>query len=490
MGYTLDQLNRVKGKSIPIATPQTQSMPVEEGRRMGNPLDLAIGAGKGAISTAVSTTNLMQKVGNKVGDAISGLFTDKKAPVQPLASELVPVNLYTPANKLQSVGFGAEQIAEFFIPGTKVAKVQKAVDLMVDGSKLISNPVVKATTKVLGKAATEGVSGAAVTLAQTGDAREARNAGLLFGGTKAVTSLVGEVFRAAKVPEYLYNKVFKNAWKDTLQELRTQGVATLQKTNPAKYAELQKAGIIKVAANGTPKIDPTLAREALDHGLKGSLKNMSNEVVEHMLTVENTVQTIAKNTKKAIAIPETQYRNVLKAIAQDYKDVGFGEAARTASTYAKKLARGRLSVQDALGLRRFLDGLRIQSSYANPAPRLSLSQQNLKTLTDRLRGRLADVPGMGPAMKDYRFYIDALEALAKEATRRGNKEVISLIDSVLFSGGVAAGEPIAAATISFGRRLLNSPSAVTNIGSVIEKGGTATKTGTAVKAGAVEAMSD
>jgi hypothetical protein len=92
---------------------------------------------------------------------------------------------------------------------------------------------------------------------------------------------------------------------------------------------------------------------------------------------------------------------------------------------------------------------------------------------------------MKSVMSDYRFSIEALEALAKEGNRRGNREAFNILDTFLFGSGIAGGSPVAGATLGVTRRVLNSPKGVTKIAQGLNNlGQTTSKKGTLLKAGA------
>jgi hypothetical protein len=248
-------------------------------------------------------------------------------------------------------------------------------------------------------------------------------------------------------------------------------------------------GVVKVGKGGAVAVDETLAKQALDRGLQGNIGNMATAVKESMIRAEATIQDVIKqHADTLIEIPHAQtYANVLNSLSKEYENVGFGEVSAEASALSQKVVHGTLTPKDTLALRRLLDKLRVQRSYVqfSTSP-LSHSQQNLKVLSDTLRPKINALPGVEKAMEDYSFSIDSLEALAKEAARRGNNQAISLIDSIFFSGGVAAGEPVTGAGLGVARKVLNSPSGSTGAAQAIEKSGTITQVGAAATGAAAQ----
>ena len=121
--------------------------------------------------------------------------------------------------------------------------------------------------------------------------------------------------------------------------------------------------------------------------------------------------------------------------------------------------------------------------------KLSLGQQNLKALTERLRTKVNALPGMKTAMKNYSFYIDSLESLAKKANKEANAGALDLIDKALLGGGIFAHAPIEATALEAVKKTASSPKVFTNIAQKIQQGGLPTKVGAAAKYGLTKLMS-
>ena len=446
--------------------------PQESGGRFAPILNFLKGAAKGVGSTAVGLQELGGKLG---GEALYGGI--KK--VLPGSGRDVG-NLFTeeqvsPKGTAEKIGFGAEQIAEFLIPASKTAKASKAIDIAAKGSRVL---------RVLGKAGLEaGVSGT-ISLGQTGgDLKEAGKTALLFGGTRAVTSGIGEGLKAFGVPEKLYGRIFKTNYKTMLSEIKAKGIETFAKTHPEQYSEFVKNGIIKKGLGGKSVLNESLAKKALDRGLKGSLRNMSDKVVEDTVRLEDMALKTVKNTNKTINIQgKDRLANILSEVGERYNNVGDGSVSKKAINFAAKLRSGvKLNAEDGLKLRRFLDGMRIHSSF-DPGASLSLGQSNFKYWSNIVRSKLSKVPGLQDIMSEYKFNIEAMESLAREASRRGNAQVVGFLDSIFLGGGLAVGEPITAVGLGVGRRIINSPRGLTSLGSAINRSGTPSRLGTAIKA--------
>jgi hypothetical protein len=435
----------------------------------------AVGSGKGILSTLNNVSKIGQKALGGLTGGIIGMFGGSKPAVASL-----PEKLTTPT-EAQKPAFVGEQIGEFFTPSGVTSKATKALDIAADGAKL--GKVGAIGVKALGRAAIEGTAAGTVRYGQTANAQQGLKAGATAGVLAGGTSLVGSVLKTARIPEWFYSKIYRTTADDMMQELKTVGTANLQKTNPDLYKNLVSSGVIKVDSTGKTILNETLAKEALDRGLKGSIKNMANEVVKNTYQMESQAQKLTATHNRPIKI-EPQYTKLLKEVADDYQDVGFGEISQKANDLLRKTQTGSTDASTALELRRFLDGMRARASF-NPVTKLTQTQVNFKTLADTLRQRLAkEVPNLESVMNEYRFNIEALDALAKEAAKRGNREVIGLIDTVFLGSGIATNNPIIGGGLSIGRRLLNSPTGTTRVGTALNNIGTGTKAGALVRGSA------
>lgn len=442
------------------------------------------GFGKGVLSTVRGLSSVGEGILKGVGRILTPKSMEDKLGFskteQSSAQELIPEEMTRANTGYETLGKTVEQVGEFFIPAGKVAKADKAIDLMIAGSKLSKGA--KIASKIATAAGLQGASAAGVTLAQTGDKEKAVKAGLTAGAIAGTLRGVGEVARAIKIPEKLYSRIFKTKYNDFAGEVKVEQLAKIKEADPNRYAELVREGIVK-EVGGKVTINETLAKQALDKGLKGSLQNMASEVYDDTLSLEMKAREAARNIKTPIAIKQgDKLADVLDDIALEYKNVGAGEISDEAMTYANSLRQGKLSGEEALNLRRLLDGMRVRSSFQSNQ-KLSLGQENMKYWSDAVRGKLGEIKGFSDIMKDYSFNIKALESLAKEAARRDNKALLGLIDSIFFASGIAVGDvsgALAGGGIGAIRKAIESPTAMTNIGQALQKG-TATKAGTVIK---------
>lgn len=436
---------------------------------------------------AKSELSLLKGVGSlgaKIGSTLLKPFGVEMPNVYQESRTLSEQNLQA-ENTGERFGKTVGDVAQFALPSGQITKTSNAVNTLISGTGKL-----KSIGRVLSKSAIEGVANAGVSLLQTGgDLKKAGTAGLIAGSTKGLLSGIGEASNSAKLPEKLYQTVFKNSSNDMLQELKTGALAQWQKTNPNEFKDLVKKGIIKTSINGEIVLNDSLAKEALDRGLRGSLRNMSQEVVKNLYRSEETVQRLAQGYKGSItgkpvliSIPENnKLVSLLNEISDDYKNVGgsFSDEAKQLSILVKN---NKVDAENALKLRRFLDGMRIRSSFT-PNQKLSQTQSNFKYFADKIRNELTKIPGFSGTMNEYRFNIDALDAIAKEAARRGNRQILGFIDSAMLGGGLASGEPFIGLGGLTLRRIVQSPSLSTKGAKTIQRLGETTGLGSTIRTG-------
>lgn len=161
-----------------------------------------LGALKGFGNTLTSLGDLGQKALEKI-TGIDGGTTAKEA----LGDKLKPKGL------TEKLGFGAEQIAEFFIPAGTIGKAGKAIEAGVQGLNLGSK-----TTKALslgGKVGIGAAESAGLTAAQGGDKKDVKNAAIFGGlfpiGLKAISTLGTAAKEVAKFTSSSLSGVPKEA---------------------------------------------------------------------------------------------------------------------------------------------------------------------------------------------------------------------------------------------------------------------------------------
>lgn len=453
-----------------IAEPQIQTTQEEPlgmlgkfGKKTG---EYAVGIAKSFGKVAKGGLKLVGRGLEAVAPAPKGGMPEVTEDIE----RILPEKIFEAKTGAEKAGFITGEGLQYLIPAGRIAKVEKTIDTMIQGTKFLSR-----VGRVGTKAGTEAIATGTIRAAQTEDIKQGATAGITAGGIRGVLGAGGEMARKLRFPERLYSQIFKNSFDDMRQALKAMGTENFRRANPERFNQLVKDGVIKFSKSGEMIIDESLAKQALDKGLKGSLMNMVDKTVEQGYELENAAQKIVKNHTKPVQLPG-QYKAILNEISEEYKNVGFGQIATKARALANKMQNNTVNAETALEMRRFLDSMRFARAFDVPATKLSQSQQNFKFLADALRKKLAkEVPDLQPVMKDYGFYIEALDALANEAKRRGNNQVLGFIDATLFGGTLAGANLPAAATALGLKKYLTSPKTTTKIGSKIYGAGATTK---------------
>ena len=180
-----------------IFSPQTQEESINPPTFFGSLKkdlgELTTGAAKGALSTVKGISNLGNKLIVNPVLSLTGQKTQKELPAESLQAAveqklgLKPGQLTTPEGALQKVGFGAEQIGEFFIPGLreeKGAAIAGKLAGKIPGLAKKAPVIVEKVAPFLGRSATMAADTALRTAAQTGgDMKATSEAGLIGGLT-------------------------------------------------------------------------------------------------------------------------------------------------------------------------------------------------------------------------------------------------------------------------------------------------------------------
>ncbi|MFA5185350.1 MAG: hypothetical protein WC551_02595 [Patescibacteria group bacterium] len=173
-GYILEGLNDSGQSTAPAQTTSTwgklnalKDTGIGKTLTEINPIQTTIGAVKGFGSTLLGAAKLGSSALKSGYDATIGRLTGKQALDTGSMIDTAKKDYLTPTTTGQKIGFGAEQIGEFFLPGGMASKATKGVELTAGASKLPT--VLKGATKLLSRAAIEGTGSAGVAAAQEGE---------------------------------------------------------------------------------------------------------------------------------------------------------------------------------------------------------------------------------------------------------------------------------------------------------------------------------
>jgi len=180
---------------------------------------------KGLGSTIRGGSALMEKTGTYLGEGLSGLAkgkgwnaTNKDAfKRKTIAEKIIPKKIVTPSNTAQKVGFGAEQIGEFFLPGGAAKEANLGRKILQGAANFGGKTAIQqgANEDVLKQARNSAILGGALPLAGT----VLKGVGKMTGGVdRLVRKAVGitpdqgrKLNLIAKTKDYVTNKpIYKN----------------------------------------------------------------------------------------------------------------------------------------------------------------------------------------------------------------------------------------------------------------------------------------
>jgi len=167
------------------------------------PSNILIGAGKGVLSTVKGISSLGEKTFGRLMGAYKGGETS--------AEQLIPSRLTEGKGLGENIGKTAEQMAEFFIPGSASLKAGEVAAKVVKGGKLL-----RGAAKLGATGLTEAVLGTGQSALQSGNlSKKELGVGAVSLVAPAVIAGVGKaatLLRPAseKVTEYVYKAIKPN----------------------------------------------------------------------------------------------------------------------------------------------------------------------------------------------------------------------------------------------------------------------------------------
>lgn len=195
MGSLLDYVEQRDGALKPIAS--GSSIGVEDLQEPSGQKGIggvATGAGKGIISTLTGISSLGERF-------LSGILPGKQLSEREGstgAENIVPEELRTPEGAAEKIGFGIEQMGEFFLPTSALNKGVKAAEAAAKAAGLTGKSL--SAARIGARAALEGASATGILSAQDGNVTsEAVKAGAITAGLSgALSGLASVLPKAAK----------------------------------------------------------------------------------------------------------------------------------------------------------------------------------------------------------------------------------------------------------------------------------------------------
>lgn len=349
------------------------------------------GMAKGFTSTALGGGELVERAGGALGDLAFETFTGKTAPAREKGPITALREKIQPKGIGEQIGFGAEQIAELFLPVPGGAKAKLAA------SAAEKAPILARALGLLKTSGKEGAKFAAQTAIQSGgDVGEVTSAGIIG----AVTPVIGPVIKTplTKAAEKLYGSALKpGLGKKTLEK-----GPSLIKTGLDERVFLTQGGVEKVAQ----RIDEfeNLLGEAIETQKKAGQKISTAGITAYLDEAKKFFadQVDVKAGEKAIK----QLDDIGKKFIKRYGDEMPLDVAQQVKVNTGRLLReqyGKLSGAEVEGMKQ---GTRfLKEEILKKAPEIGDINRRLKSLYEfdqaltKAQGRLRNLNLLGFGVK-------------------------------------------------------------------------------------------
>ncbi len=284
-----------------------------------------LGAVKGVLSTISNLTGLARKVASKVPNTFMtipgiGPLTQVVKAGGEFDKKLQPYKQnFKPQGTAEKVGFGTEQVAEFFIPAGEVAKATKATEAGIDALKV--GKVTKAALK-LGARSTIGAGEAAgVTALQGGSKEEVKNAAIFGGVFPIATKAIAKLGSAAKEVSKFIASSLSGVPKDAIE----YALKNPQKVQAAITHAVSEGGEMaaqRISQNALDALDQL--KEARGLSFKSGLSKLEKEAtytkdgqlyVKRMLTDAEAKATKGYVPGTVIGVPTNLSTKGVKQVA-------------------------------------------------------------------------------------------------------------------------------------------------------------------------------
>src|SRR5262252_1087747 len=418
--------------------------------------DLAEGAKKGLGSTVYHAGDLIRRgeIGiadalgvdvNKIPEGVRSFFGLDRVIQKPEVQEAI-----TPVGMPQKIGYGAEKLAEFALPGGTISKAGAAVTTGATTAKAL---------QIAGQAGSEAAAAATIAGMQTGGDTEAmKEAALTAGVTSGALGAAGEV--AGPVSGYLkqaareqYSRVL-NPTKQGLKYIsQTEVVPGLleRRVVPATLKTLQGRAGQEVQKWGQAISDQF---DNLPPGTAVDLKSV-------LAPLSSAAEDLNIITSSGKAIPKSPYAKQAIDNIADMKQTLTDVAEVNPATSELEVPVDRLRT-----LRQYFDKV---AARAGRYQGTSLAEQNMAEAhglaADAIRGELAKAyPDIAAMNKEYTFWKNALDVANSTLLRRegqarplGRKIAGAIGAGVGFAKAGPVGLPLGKVAMDTFERVTTSP---------------------------------
>jgi hypothetical protein len=310
-------------------------------------------------------------------------------------------------------------------------------------------------TRAWGKAGVEGLKTYAQERIGGGTDEESKGrakvAGWAAGLTSGILGSIGEIYRGYNMPRKTIEKILTDNQQSLKSGMKREGYEYMRKTNPTKFREMVEAEMITVdPKTGEIGLNNRLSVEASNRGVVSTPENMKNTFVDRLASLELekrqllgldvTGKNIIDKTMKPIVIPKGEskiYKNILQTVVDKSDDLGIHtDNVIKAQDLIDKIdtgfrGKGTLHPSDAYDLRIMIDRMINNRSFTASGKSIltTMRQSQLVAARTSLK-KILDVasPEFERNMKDYHFYLDAFDALARWMKSQQGQHTTGIFD--------------------------------------------------------------
>lgn len=413
---------------------QEETLPqpvVQPEKKNSSLIDVGIGALKGVGSTLAGASELGEKILIRPLDKVlpgKRMTSDTATSAENLGIK----EAVRPTNSPQKLGFGVEQIAEFFIPGGAATKAGKAVEA---SNILTKTPKLKAAAELVAKALAEGGIASGQVALQEGEVNKGT---LATGVATAALSPVGGAFQ--KVTE----KLPKSLWTQVLN--RT-----------SKMVEK----------------NPNLEKQAAELGIAGSRKKILSVAKENIQRIETELDDLLVGSQGSIE--GKQLSSYLDELRESYKAIPGEEAAVSTIENIQNgiVNKGVLNPKEANELKRTIYE-KIANSYGKGTLEVPAKAEAQKMLARGLKQEIEKVIPEAKSLNEKQaVYLQVKKAIDRvlNQPRKGIAGTgIGWYDLMLGGIGLGAtgGDYETAAKLVVGKKLIESATIRTGVAKMFQ----------------------
>lgn len=276
-----------------------------------------VGAAKGAGSTLNTISRAGQTVLAQTAGRVANLVTGKG--FKPTQVQGIDKERITPHGTAEKIGFGTEQVAEFFVPAGAVSKATKAAEVGIDTLKL--SKVAKAALKLGTRSAISAGEAAGVTALQGGSKEEVKSAAKFGAAFPIAIKAISKLGSAAKETAKFISSSLSGVPKDAI-EYALKNPQRVQAAITRAVTEGGEMAAQRISQNALDALDQLQAARGLN--FKSALSKLEKEAtytkngqlyVKRALTDAEAKATKGYVSGTVIGVPTKLSTNGVKQVA-------------------------------------------------------------------------------------------------------------------------------------------------------------------------------